>query len=176
MRILIRVSGDIRRPLLDADSIEVEGGRITAVGKVEAHPRGEVDPAGEMVALERVRFFAKPASASVDLEAARRLAAGDEELRAEVAAMFVESSRRHRAELRDAVQATDCAAIEEIAHALKGSAAVVGATAVQAVPARLEALSRDSHADRLATLAGELDREPRRAADFLAAQPSPKAT
>jgi hypothetical protein len=38
MRILIRVSGDIRRPLLDADSIEAEGGRITAVGKAEAHP------------------------------------------------------------------------------------------------------------------------------------------
>jgi enamidase len=27
------VSGDIRRPLLDADSIEIDGGRITAVGK-----------------------------------------------------------------------------------------------------------------------------------------------
>jgi HPt (histidine-containing phosphotransfer) domain-containing protein len=119
--------------------------------------------------------FTKPASVPVDLEAARRLAAGDEALRAEVAAMFVESSRRHQAELRDAVQATDCAAIEAIAHALKGSAAVVGATALQAVAAQLEALSRDGDADRLAALAGELDREVRRAADFLAAQPPPKA-
>jgi hypothetical protein len=52
----------------------------------------------------------------------------------------------------------------------------VGATAVQAVAAQLEALSHDGHADRLAALASELDRELRRAADFLAAPPSPKAT
>lgn len=33
------VSGDIRRPLPDADSIQIEGGRVTAVGKgLEAGP------------------------------------------------------------------------------------------------------------------------------------------
>ena len=83
-----------------------------------------IRPAELASAIERllpreILPFAKPASAPVDLEAARRLAAGDEELRAEVAAMFVESSRRHRAQLRDAVQATDWAAIEAITHGLR---------------------------------------------------------
>jgi two-component system, sensor histidine kinase and response regulator len=77
--------------------------------------------------LPRETLPLKPAvPPPVDLEVALRLAAGDEELRAEVAAMFVESSQRHQAELRDATQAADCVRIRQIAHALKGSAGAVG--------------------------------------------------
>ena len=117
----------------------------------------------------------KPASPPVDIEAARRLAAGDEDLRAEVAAMFIEGCRRHQAELRDAVQAADCVRLREIAHALKGSAGAVGATTAQALAAELETLSRDGHSDRLATVASELERELGRATEFLAVQPSVRA-
>jgi CheY-like chemotaxis protein/HPt (histidine-containing phosphotransfer) domain-containing protein len=114
----------------------------------------------------------RPASPPVDLEAARRLAAGDEDLRAEVAAMFIEGCRRHQAELRDAVQAADPVRIGQIAHALKGASGAVGATTAQALAGEVEALSRDGCDDRLATLASELDRELGRASDFLAAQSS----
>ena len=115
---------------------------------------------------------APPPPPPVDLELARRLAAGDEELRAEVAAMFVESSRRHQAELRDAVHAADCVRIGQIAHALKGASGTVGATTAQRLAAELEALSRDGDDGRLVTLAGDLEREIGRAAEFLAAQSS----
>jgi signal transduction histidine kinase/CheY-like chemotaxis protein/HPt (histidine-containing phosphotransfer) domain-containing protein/putative methionine-R-sulfoxide reductase with GAF domain len=117
-----------------------------------------------------------PMPPPVDLEAALRLAAGDDELRAEVAAIFVESSERHQAELRDAVQGTDCARIKQIAHALKGSSGAVGATTAQALAAEVEALSRDGYSDRLAALVGNLERELGRATEFLAAQPSAKST
>jgi CheY-like chemotaxis protein len=118
----------------------------------------------------------RPAPPPVDLEVARRLAAGDEGLRAEVAAMFVQSSPRYRAELRDALQAADCERIGRIAHALKGSAGAVGATAAQALAADLEALSREGPSDRLVALAGELERELGSALAFLTEPPGRAAT
>ena len=87
--------------------------------------------------------------APVDLDAARRLAGGDEPLRAEVAAMFVESCGRQQAELRRAVATADAARIGQLAHALKGGSAAVGATTLQALAAELETVSRDGYDDRL---------------------------
>jgi signal transduction histidine kinase/CheY-like chemotaxis protein/HPt (histidine-containing phosphotransfer) domain-containing protein/putative methionine-R-sulfoxide reductase with GAF domain len=106
-------------------------------------------------------------SPPVDLEAARRLAAGDEALRAEIAALFVESCQQHRVDLRNALQAKDCARIAQIAHTLKGASGTVGAATAQALAGELEALSREGHQDRLITLADELERELERAAEFL---------
>ena len=70
-----------------------------------------IQPAALAAAIERwlpgdcraepARGEAVPAP--VDLVAARRLAGGDEALRAEVAATFVEGCRQYQAELRDAV-------------------------------------------------------------------------
>ncbi len=108
----------------------------------------------------------------VDLEAARRLAAGDEELRAEVAAIFVESCRQHRADLRSALQAADSVRIGQIAHALNGASGTVAAVRAQTLAAELEALSREGYQDRLITLVAELERELGRAAEFLASQSS----
>jgi protein-histidine pros-kinase len=138
----------------------------------------EVLPAGEMLLAHQTlppreaQSTSKAESPPVDLEVARRLAAGDDELRAEVASLFVESSLRHQAELRDAVRASDPVRIGEIAHALKGASGTVGATTTQALAGQLEALSRDGYDERLATLAGELERELRRAVDFLAGRRS----
>ena len=89
--------------------------------------------------------------------------------------MFVASSRRHEADLRSAVQADEGKRISEIAHAIKGSAATVGATIVQALAAELEVLGREGDSERLAPLAADLARELERARAFLAAQPSPEA-
>ena len=173
------------------------GGRIPVVAVTAHAMRGDeercleagmdgyvtkpIRPAELAAAIERLlpretRPPPKPvAPPPVDLEVALRLAAGDEELRAEVAAIFVESSQRHQTELRDATQAADCARIRQIAHALKGSAGAVGATTAQALAAELETLSRDGHSDRLATVASELERELGRATEFLAAQPLVRA-
>ena len=112
----------------------------------------------------------KPASAPVDLVAARRLAGGDEELRAEVAAAFMEGCRQYQVELREAAQAGDCARIGRIAHTLKGAAGAVGAATAQGLAAELEGLSRGGYDDRVATLSGELEHELDRAKEFLAAQ------
>jgi signal transduction histidine kinase/CheY-like chemotaxis protein/HPt (histidine-containing phosphotransfer) domain-containing protein/putative methionine-R-sulfoxide reductase with GAF domain len=110
---------------------------------------------------------APAAGPPVDLDLARRLAGGDEELRAEVAGLFVDSCRRHQLELREAVEARSPERIGRIAHAVKGSSATVGATTAQALAAELEALSRSGDAERLARLARELERELGRAVELL---------
>jgi HPt (histidine-containing phosphotransfer) domain-containing protein len=109
-------------------------------------------------------------SLPVDIEAARRLAGGDEELRAEVAATFVQSCEQHRAELMEATRSGDWTRVGRIAHALKGASSVVGATAAQRLAAEVEGLSRGGPQDRLASLTRELDRELGRAVEFLATQ------
>jgi CheY-like chemotaxis protein/HPt (histidine-containing phosphotransfer) domain-containing protein len=108
----------------------------------------------------------------VDLEAARRLAAGDEELRAEVAAIFVESCRQHRADLRSALEAADPVRIGQIAHTLKGASGTVAAVKAQSLAGELEALSRDGYHDRLISVAAALERELERAAEFLTSRSS----
>jgi signal transduction histidine kinase/DNA-binding response OmpR family regulator/HPt (histidine-containing phosphotransfer) domain-containing protein len=104
----------------------------------------------------------------IDLEGALRLSGGDEDLRAEVAALFVESWPRHRAELRDAAGTRDAERIARIAHGLKGSAGAVGATIAQALAAELETASRQGYGERVGSLAGDLEKELGRAVDFLA--------
>jgi GAF domain-containing protein/CheY-like chemotaxis protein/HPt (histidine-containing phosphotransfer) domain-containing protein/HAMP domain-containing protein len=113
---------------------------------------------------------ARPPAPPVDLGAARHLAGGDEQLRAEVAGMFIASCRQHRRELRQAVAAGDAVRVGQLAHALKGGSAAVGATAAQALAGELEATSRGGYDDRLAALARELERELDRATEFLAAR------
>ncbi len=112
------------------------------------------------------------APAPVDLDLARRLAGGDEALRIEVASLFVDNCRRQQGELRDAVGTQDLERVRQIAHALKGAAATVGATIAQGLAGELEALSRTGGADGLAALASELDRELGRAVAVLSRTPA----
>jgi CheY-like chemotaxis protein/HPt (histidine-containing phosphotransfer) domain-containing protein len=136
-----------------------------------------IQPEALAAAIERwlppeIPPAAKPTPAPVDLIAARRLAGGDEELRAEVAAMFMEGCRQYQAELREAVQAGDGVRIGRIAHTLKGAAGAVGATTAQELAAELEGLSQGGYDGRVATLSGKLEHELDRAREFLAAQTS----
>jgi CheY-like chemotaxis protein len=143
-----------------------------------------IQPAALVAAIERLFPRDGPAAAvplpPVDLAAARRVAGGDEGLRAEVAATFLESCPRQRAELAAAANAADWGSVARIAHALKGAAGAVGATPAQELAAELEGLSRGDTADggredRLAVLARELDEELGRAVEFLGAQtPAPR--
>jgi CheY-like chemotaxis protein len=117
----------------------------------------------------------EPPAPPVDLDLARRLAAGDEELRAEVAAVFVDGCRRYQADLREAVRAGDSARVGRIAHALKGASGSVAATTAQSLAAELEALSRNGHDERLVALAADLEREVGRVTEFLATPRSAKS-
>ena len=68
MKTLIRnigtlVSGDIRRPILDADSIQIAGGRITAVGKgIEDTADVVVDARGSTVIPGLIDSHCHPSS------------------------------------------------------------------------------------------------------------------
>jgi signal transduction histidine kinase/CheY-like chemotaxis protein/HPt (histidine-containing phosphotransfer) domain-containing protein len=140
-----------------------------------------IQPAALIAAIERQcprDGSAAVAPPPVDLTAARRVAGGDEGLRAEVAATFLESCPRQRTELAAAAKAADWARVARIAHALKGAAGAVGATPAQELAAELEGLSRGDGADgdRLAALAQELDQELGRTVEFLGTQtPAPRA-
>src|SRR5262249_42761949 len=101
---------------------------------------------------------------------------GDEAFRAEVAALFVESSQRLETDLGHAVRAGGCKRIGEIAHALKGSAAAVGATLVPALAPEMGNLRREGESDQLAPLVISLVRELARAREYLDSQPSANAT
>jgi signal transduction histidine kinase/CheY-like chemotaxis protein/HPt (histidine-containing phosphotransfer) domain-containing protein len=163
-----------------AHALQGDEDRCLAAG-MDGYVAKPIRPAELAAAIERLLPrgtlpSARPASPPVDLEVARALAAGDEELRAEVAAMFVESCPRHQTELRDAVKSGDPGRIREIAHALKGASGTVGATTAQRLAGELEALSRDGYDERLAALAGDLEREVERAAEFLSAHSSVEST
>jgi two-component system sensor histidine kinase/response regulator len=86
-------------------------------------------------------------------------AGGDAELAREIADLFLESSRKLLEEVNDAVTRADPAALERAAHALKGSAAVFGATAFVETARELE--GRGSAGDLVGVdeLRGRLERE-----------------
>ena len=75
---------------------------------------------------------------------------------AELTTLFTEDAPRTVAELRTAIQASDAAEVARLAHALKGSSATLGASAMSATCAALEAAGRASRVEefgpRLATL------------------------
>ena len=171
---------------MTAHAMKGDEERCLAAG-MDGYVTKPIQPAALAAAIERwlpeeslsaqSLLAAKPVSVPVDLVAARRLAGGDEGLRAEVAAAFLEGCRQYRAELRDAVQSGDSARIGRIAHTLKGAAGTVGATAAQGLAAELEGLSRGGYDDRMAALSGELEQELARVQEFLtaAAEPSQRS-
>jgi two-component system sensor histidine kinase/response regulator len=72
----------------------------------------------------------------------------------ELAALFVADAREHIAALRDAAAQRDAPTIAREAHALKGSAAILGAQQIVAI---CEALEGTARAHELAGVGGALD-------------------
>jgi HPt (histidine-containing phosphotransfer) domain-containing protein len=72
---------------------------------------------------------------------------GGADLLAELVGLFNEDAPRHVARLREAVGGLDTAEVARLAHALKGSAATLGARLMSATCAELEAASRAGRTD-----------------------------
>jgi PAS domain S-box-containing protein len=118
-----------------------------------------------------------PETPPLDREAALERLGGDEELFAEVAALFLSDAPRMVEDIRRAAEAGDPATLQRAAHTLKGAAGYVGGVAAAAAARRVEELAAAGElaaaADPVAAVAREADRL--RAALAVTLTPSPAA-
>ncbi len=104
-----------------------------------------------------------PRAAELDSEILSHLVGMDESadfgLLEEVVDLLSRDTPPRLAQMRQAVATGDAPALRQAAHALKGSAATVGATAMAAMSARLEDLGRTGELDGAGALLDELSEE-----------------
>ena len=133
------------------------------------------DPAGPRDASAVAAQTPAPASLPASLPPALDRAAaldrldGDEELWAEVAAMFREDAPRLLGEVRAAVAAGDAGAVQRSAHGLKGAAGYVGAGPAAAAAHHLEQLGASGNLSQAGVALRHLEREVSRLLAALAA-------
>jgi HPt (histidine-containing phosphotransfer) domain-containing protein len=105
---------------------------------------------------------ARGAERPVDLAVALRWLGGDRRLLGELVAIFVDDGPKRLQAIRAALIASDVRQVEHVAHSLKGSAAILGATGLQTAALALEDAAHDGRtehgADLVAQIAQELDR------------------
>ena len=77
-----------------------------------------------------------------DWQQLHQLAGGDVAFEAELLSLFIEDVEQSLAQLEQAIVARNVAAIEDIAHGLRGASANVGATAIARTAYRLEQAAR----------------------------------
>jgi HPt (histidine-containing phosphotransfer) domain-containing protein len=98
----------------------------------------------------------------VDLAVAMRWLGGDRHLLSELVGIFVDDGPKRLQAIRAALTAADAQQIEHVAHNLKGSAAILGATRLQTAALALEDAAHDGHTeegpDLVAQIAREMDR------------------
>ena len=98
----------------------------------------------------------------VDLAVAMRWLGGDRRLLSELVTIFVDDGPKRLQAIRAALTASDVRQVEHVAHSLKGSAAILGATQLQTAALALEDAAHDGHtengSDLVAQIARELDR------------------
>jgi len=98
----------------------------------------------------------------VDLAVAMRWLGGDRLLLSELVTIFVDDGPKRLQAIRAALTASDVRQVEHVAHSLKGSAAILGATQLQTAALALEDAAHDGHtengSDLVAQIARELDR------------------
>lgn len=98
----------------------------------------------------------------VDLAVAMRWLGGDRRLLSELVGIFVDDGPKRLQAIRAALTAADVQQIEHVAHNLKGSAAILGATRLQTAALALEDAAHDGHTedgpDLVAQIAREMDR------------------
>jgi CheY-like chemotaxis protein/HPt (histidine-containing phosphotransfer) domain-containing protein len=84
---------------------------------------------------------------------------GDRELLSEVAGLFWDECPRLLAEIHDAAESGDCAALERAAHRLKGSVSNFGARSASALAMKLEMMGRGRNLEGAAEAAAGLVEE-----------------
>ena len=97
----------------------------------------------------------------VDLSVALRWLGGDRRLLSELVGIFVDDGPKRLQAIRTAMTVSDMRQIEQVAHSLKGSAAILGATRLQTAALALEDAAHDgqteNNPDLVAKIARELD-------------------
>jgi HPt (histidine-containing phosphotransfer) domain-containing protein len=99
------------------------------------------------------------AERSVDLAVALRWLGGDRRLLSELVSIFVDDGPKRLEAIRTALSASDVREIEHVAHSLKGSAAILGATRLQSAALALEEAAHDGHTENGPALVAEVARE-----------------
>ena len=104
----------------------------------------------------------------VDLAAAMRWLGGDRDLLSELVSIFVDDGPKRLQAIRAALSASDILQVEHVAHSLKGSASILGATRLQAAALALEEAAHDGHTENGSDLVAQIDRELARVMAFFA--------
>jgi HPt (histidine-containing phosphotransfer) domain-containing protein len=104
----------------------------------------------------------------VDLAVALRWLGGDQQLLRELVGIFVDDGPKRLEALRAAMTAADAQQLEQIAHSLKGSAAILGAVRLQESALALEEAAHNGFADNNVHLVPELVHEVERVTAFFA--------
>ena len=104
----------------------------------------------------------------VDLAAAMRWLGGDRDLLSELVSIFVDDGPKRLQAIRAALSASDVRQVEHMAHSLKGSASILGATCLQAAALALEEAAHDGHTENGSDLVAQIDRELARVMAFFA--------
>ncbi|HYS17299.1 MAG TPA: Hpt domain-containing protein [Candidatus Binatia bacterium] len=95
----------------------------------------------------------------VDLAVALRWLGGDQVLLRELVGIFVDDSPKRLQAMRAAMTAADIRQLEHVAHSLKGSAAILGATRLQSAALALEDAAHDGHTENSPDLVARIARE-----------------
>jgi HPt (histidine-containing phosphotransfer) domain-containing protein len=111
-----------------------------------------------------------------DREAALEQGAGDETFLSEIIGLFIDDASQRMIEIRHSVQLCDANRLERAAHALKGSAACLGAAPTSAAAARLEVIGKGGDLSDAAVALSQLEQELRRLDDALARDTSNKCS
>jgi HPt (histidine-containing phosphotransfer) domain-containing protein len=104
----------------------------------------------------------------VDLAVAMRWLGGDRGLLSELVGIFVDDGPKRLQAIRAALTASDVRQIEHVAHSLKGSAAILGATRLSTAALALEDAAHDGHTEKSPDLVAAIARELERVMEFFA--------
>lgn len=91
-----------------------------------------------------------------DWQQLRQLAGEDPDFEAELLSIFLKDAKSRLKALGAAIEAHDAAAVEEIAHSLRGASANVGASALARSAQQLEHAARTGQMDSTAALLTQL--------------------
>ena len=110
----------------------------------------------------------RSAERPVDLAVAMRWLGGDRRLLSELVGIFVDDGPKRLQAIRAALTAADVRQVEHVAHSLKGSAAILGATRLSTAALALEDAAHEGHTENSPDLVAEIARELDRVMAFFA--------